>query len=297
MQIAIEHHTSYVFEAEAWHGVKRLRLRPRDCALQTVLDWQITVEGGQIECEYVDHNLNPTTLVSFGSGASQVKITCRGKIETRDGAGVSGAHQGFMPLWLLCNPTELTQAGPKLRALVAPFAPHGAQAQGNILDLLHRLSTAVREAVDYEPGHTDAHTTAEQALSLGKGVCQDQAHVFIAAARLLGVPARYVSGYLLMDAGEAGESAQAMHGWAEAYVPGLGWVGFDVSNAICPDQRYVRLAVGADYRSAAPVVSISQGGEAAQARLEVALRVATQCQSQQQGQFQAQQQMSQQAGD
>jgi transglutaminase-like putative cysteine protease len=111
-------------------------------------------------------------------------------------------------------------------------------------------------------------TTAEAALALGQGVCQDHAHIFIGAARLLGLPARYVSGYLMMD---DRVDQEAGHGWAEAHVAGLGWVGFDVSNAICPDERYVRLATGTDYRDAAPVTGINIGG--GQIALEVSLAV------------------------
>jgi transglutaminase-like putative cysteine protease len=133
----------------------------------------------------------------------------------------------------------------------------------------------VREAIAYQIGETSADTTAEQALTRGVGVCQDHAHTFIAAARLLGTPARYVSGYLLMD-GQVDQ--EAGHAWAEAHVAGLGWVGFDVSNAISPDRRYVRVATGADYRDAAPVTGIAQGS--GQADLAVRLAVEQQAQEQ-----------------
>jgi transglutaminase-like putative cysteine protease len=95
-------------------------------------------------------------------------------------------------------------------------------------------------------------------LADGKGVCQDHAHIFIAAARTLGVPARYITGYLLLD---SGGTADAHHAWAEAWVEGLGWVGFDVSNGICPTDKYVRLAVGLDAGYAAPVTGSRRGGQ------------------------------------
>jgi transglutaminase-like putative cysteine protease len=87
-------------------------------------------------------------------------------------------------------------------------------------------------------------------------VCQDHAHIFIGAARERGIPARYVSGYLMMN---DRIEQEATHAWAEAHIEGLGWVGFDVSNGICPDPRYVRVATGSDYRDAAPVTGISIG--------------------------------------
>ena len=92
-------------------------------------------------------------------------------------------------------------------------------------------------------------------VEAGTGVCQDHAHVFVTAARLLGLPARYVSGYLFVEDGQE----DASHAWAEVAVEGLGWVGFDVANQISPDERYVRLAVGLDYREAAPISGVRRG--------------------------------------
>jgi transglutaminase-like putative cysteine protease len=115
----------------------------------------------------------------------------------------------------------------------------------------------VRDRVEYVPGATGAHTGAAEALGDGKGVCQDHAHIFISAARTLGIPARYVTGYLVLD--DPGP-APAHHAWAEAYVEALGWVGFDVANRICPTERYVRLACGLDAGYTAPVVGSRRGG-------------------------------------
>ena len=110
--------------------------------------------------------------------------------------------------------------------------------------------------------------SAEEALAAGHGVCQDHAQIFIGAARLLGFPARYVSGYLFM---ENNVEQEASHGWAEAYVDGLGWVGFDVANGISPDERYIRVATGLDYKEAAPVsgMRFGDGGEAMTVTLQV----------------------------
>jgi len=137
------------------------------------------------------------------------------------------------------------------------------------LDRLHALSAVIRETVAYEIGATHAGSTVEQALAAGRGVCQDHAHIFVACARELGVPARYVSGYLMLDDRTTQEAA---HAWAEAHVEGLGWVGFDVSNGISPDARYVRVATGLDYAEAAPVRGTTYGGagEALSVEIEVA---------------------------
>jgi transglutaminase-like putative cysteine protease len=149
---------------------------------------------------------------------------------------------------------ETTQTKPDgtIRALAE--SAHGKDT----LSKLHALLGAVRDRVEYVPGATDTHTSAADALADGKGVCQDHAHIFIAAARTLQIPARYVTGYLVL--GEEG-TAEAHHAWAEAWVDSLGWVGFDVANRVCPTERYVRLACGLDAGYAAPIVGSRRGGE------------------------------------
>jgi len=120
------------------------------------------------------------------------------------------------------------------------------------------LTVAVAEAVAYTPGETHPGTTAAEALADGKGVCQDHAHLLIAAALTLDVPARYVTGYLHA----AGDLAEASHAWAELYVEDLGWVGFDPSNGVSPDARYIRIGSGADALEAAPIRGVAQGNGA-----------------------------------
>jgi len=126
-----------------------------------------------------------------------------------------------------------------------------------VLARLHNLASAVRDAMDYQIGVTDVQTAAADALERGAGVCQDHAHVFIATARLLGIPARYVGGYLWT--GPESRDYDASHAWAEAYVPDRGWVGFDPANRICPTASYIRASVGLDYWSAAPVRGVRKG--------------------------------------
>jgi transglutaminase-like putative cysteine protease len=109
---------------------------------------------------------------------------------------------------------------------------------------------------DTDPTHPA--TTAAEAFALKRGVCQDLTHVFITAARCLGVPARYVGGHFRRGDGVTDQSAG--HAWAEAYVPDLGWVAFDATNGICATDAHVRVAVGLDYLGAAPVRGMRHGG-------------------------------------
>lgn len=264
MRLTIRHTTHYGFAKPVKHGLQRLRLTPKSSHGQSVIDWKMEFDGARPEAEYDDHHRNRTTLVSVEPGTTAVTVSCSGTVDTADSAGIVGQHTGHMPFWCFLGQTALTRPGPRLRALVAGLDGDRERP----LELLHALRAAVLEAMPYTIGATDAETGAEEALALGQGVCQDHAHVFIAAARMLGLPARYVSGYLMMD-GRIDQ--EAGHAWAEAHVPGLGWVGFDVANGISPDARYVRLASGFDYRDAAPITGISNG--AGQTALEVRLAV------------------------
>lgn len=265
MRLSIRHETRYRYDAPARYGLQRVRLIPRDAPGLRVAAWRLEVEGGRIECEHDDHHMNRVALVSLDEGPHEVRLIAEGVVETEDRSGVVGETAGFAPLWLYRRVTPSTQPGPGLRRLVR--AVSGAGHDGEVATL-HALMHAVAEAVSYEIGTTGVDHTAEQALEAGRGVCQDHAHIFIAAARLLGTPARYVSGYLCMD---ARAEQEATHAWAEAWAEGLGWIGFDVSNGQCPDGRYVRVATGLDYQDAAPTAGLRYGGGTED--LSVALRV------------------------
>ena len=221
-------------------------------------------QGAREELSYDDQNWNHVTLISVIEGAHDVVVTCRGTVDTQDYAGVIGHHAGHMPLWGFLGETRLTRAGHQIRRLIGTVERSGEGMVGT----LHNLSSAIREAVAYEPGTTHVHTTAEDALIDGAGVCQDHAHIFIAAARALEIPARYVSGYLMMN---DRIDQDATHAWAEAWVQNLGWVGFDISNGISPDPRYVRVATGRDYADAAPVTGISFGAATENLHVDIAI--------------------------
>ncbi len=264
MRLSIRHTTHYRFTDPVPHGLQRVRLKPKDTHGQEVIDWTMACNGAQLELEYDDHNHNHVALVSVLPGAQEVTIQCEGAVETFDYSGVIGQHAGYLPLWSFLNQTARTTPGPKLRAL----AHCVRRDDGEVLAMLHALSAAITSDVRYETGATHVHTTAEEALRDGAGVCQDHAHIFIGAARLLDIPARYVSGYLMMN---DRIDQEATHAWAEAHVAGIGWVGFDISNGISPDPRYVRVATGRDYGEAAPITGIRLGS--ADEELHVSLAV------------------------
>lgn len=253
MKLSIRHRTHYLFKAPVVHALQRLRLTPKATQGQQIIDWDMQYENAHAELEYDDQNFNKVTLIAVEPGASDVTVTCSGTVKTEDNSGVIGRHAGHLPLWSFLGQTPLTKPGPKLRALIRDIPAPDAVSK---VDFLHALSEQIRIEIAYQPGSTGVNTTAEEAVDDGCGVCQDHAHIFIGGARAAGFPARYISGYLMMnDRIEQG----ATHAWAEAHIEGLGWVGFDISNGISPDTRYVRVATGRDYRDAAPVTGISFG--------------------------------------
>ena len=264
MRLKILHTTTYHFDTPVPYGLQQLRLIPKSRAGQAILSWKMQIEGGTLETEFTDHHQNRVSLISFDSHATSIVVHCEGEVETADMAGVTGRYAGFTPLWFFKGSTDLTRAGSRVRALTRGLKEEVAED----IARLHALSARVLAAVPYEIGLTHAATSAEEAVDHGGGVCQDHAHIFIAAARHMGYPARYVSGYLMMN---DRIHQDASHAWAEVYVEPLGWVGFDISNGISPDPRYVRVATGLDYREAAPVSGLRFGaaGEAMSIDIQV----------------------------
>ncbi|MCB1342962.1 MAG: transglutaminase family protein [Pseudooceanicola sp.] len=251
MLLTISHTTVYSYDAPVSYALQRLRLRPCNNRQQQVLDWSVGIEGGRVEVSYIDPYGNNTDLVSMDDAGAELRITAQGKVETVDTAGVLGFVNSPVPMWHYRQSTALTRPGEAIRDLAA-----GIDLGGGALAAMHALSGVIHDRVAYEPGATYAQTTAEEALAGGKGVCQDHAQIFASAARLAGIPARYVSGYLMLD---DRVEQDAGHAWAEVWLSDLGWVGFDVSNEHCPDERYVRIAQGLDYTRAAPAAGMRQG--------------------------------------
>jgi transglutaminase-like putative cysteine protease len=232
------------------YGLQKLRMTPKSRAGQRVIHWDIAIDGGRKELRYTDHHNNQVDLVSATAGTREIRIVTSGEVETANNHGVVGAQGGFVPLWMFLRQTALTKPGKTILSISKGID------MGDRIAGLHALSAAILSAVRYDQAEMDVTMSGEEAASRGHGVCQDHAHIFCSAARRLGVPARYVSGYLLMDV--SGQQA-ASHAWAEAWVEELGWVGFDISNGISPDARYVRVATALDYAGAAPVSGLLFG--------------------------------------
>lgn len=280
MLISVRHVTRYTYAQPARYQVQSLRLTPSPFEGQRILSWSIKAPAIERAVRFRDGYGNTGHLLAVNEPTAEIVIEASGLIETSDRAGVVRGLVETAPLRVYLRQTPITAADEAIRKLAA------SASGDDPLGKLHALMHAVRDAVDYRIGVTSAHTTAAEALAAGEGVCQDHAHVFIAAARHLGCPARYVSGYFLAG-GE--EPAEAGHAWAEAYVDGIGWIAFDPANRFCPTVNYVRLACGLDATSAAPVRGTRNGGHTEDLDVMVEVQPQQQQQSQAQSQSQTQQ--------
>jgi transglutaminase-like putative cysteine protease len=262
MLITVSHVTRYTYDEPVNYTVQSLRLTPAPFKGQRIANWQVRVPGCAKSLQFKDGFGNDVDLVTVHARHSELVIEAAGTVETSDCSGMVSGLAKSIPPRVFLKETEQTRPDSAIRDL--------AQSVGDKdpLDKVHALAGVVRDRIDYVAGITDNHTGAAAALADGKGVCQDHAHVFISAARTLGIPARYITGYLLMD--EA-QPADAHHAWAEAWIDPLGWVAFDIANRVCPTDRYVRLAAGLDAGYAAPIIGSRRGG--ASEKLDVSVAV------------------------
>lgn len=253
MLLTVQHVSTYRYTVPVRSAAQSLRLTPSVFDGQRVLNWRIGVADGLKGAEFRDGAGDWIESWSIKGPISAVTVEVEGSVETTDLNGMLRGHREWVPPGAYLRETLATRADAALTEL-SRGATSGAV---DPLDAAHRLSAAIADAIAYRPGATHAHTTAAEALSLGEGVCQDHAHALIAAARVAGLPGRYVSGYL--HSASDGQPHEAAHAWAEVWLDTLGWVGFDPANRCCPDDRYIRLGSGYDARDAAPIRGISRG--------------------------------------
>lgn len=250
MRLSVHHATRFKFDQPSGHSIHDVRLTPKPATGQRIVSWRI--EGPGKRSEWLDGHNNQVTTFSVAQQHDSVEIVVHGVYE------YSGADH-----WLRYGEVPTLPAPFWLRnsALATPDASFDPLIKGlhekaanptERVAVLHEVMGRIGERMTYGTGASTVDTTAAEALARGVGVAQDEAHIFIACCRRLGVPARYVSGYLRNDDPEL-HVGRTSHSWAEAWVPGLDWVGFDPANGISPRGDSLRVAVGLDYRDAAPV--------------------------------------------
>ncbi|MGQ0588367.1 MAG: transglutaminase family protein [Sphingosinicella sp.] len=274
MQLAVHYSTTYFYSEPARRVIQLLRKTPPSFAGQAVLDWRIDVDCDAQLREGRDGYGNITHMLYVDKPIESLRVAVTGRVLTEDRAGLIQGLPHDLPPQIFLRTTRLTGAGPALAALSAEVSS-GTDAA---LDRLHRLNALLQARLRFDTEATEVETTAEKACAEGHGVCQDFAHIFIAAARCLGIPARYVSGHLFRRDGD--HAQEAGHAWAEAWVEHLGWTAFDPTNGICTDDAYVRVACGLDYRDAAPVAGARAGGGSEDMAVEVRVDAMGQAQAQ-----------------
>ncbi|MDI9333608.1 MAG: transglutaminase family protein [Cytophagales bacterium] len=261
MRLIIHHNTHYHYEDAPKHLIQLLRLSPREDAHQRVINWHISTPGKQTLFKDAFGNLTHTHMLS--SPLPDVHLQVSGIVDVAAlvmGVVPDDHRTHTVPAMTYLVPTPLTTSFSAIDELAQSALPHGMHTG---IDALV-LARAICQAVLYRAGNTDVTSTAKQAFELASGVCQDHAHVMIAACRSLLVPARYVSGYV--DPGNS--RAAASHAWVDVWLQNS-WVSIDVTNGIYASDSHCRLAIGRDYLDACPVRGMREGGQTEQLDVSV----------------------------
>ncbi|WP_237153527.1 transglutaminase family protein [Oryzibacter oryziterrae] len=261
MRLRIHHEIKTEFDEPASMVVRSLRMSPRNFDGQYVRHWRIDVDSDCRQDRTSDPFGNVVHDFAVPGPLPGIVIVADGEVEVDDMAGVlKGIGVDRMPIGIYLRDTPLTEITPPIRALAADVR---ATSDGSTLDVCHRLMERLHEAVAEVPAELDELTGVatgrpEDTLTAEEGSPVAQAHAFIAAARSLALPARFISGYRLRDGG-----TNSLHAWAEALIDGLGWVAFDVTANKCPTDSYVRIASGLDQAGAAWVRGYDRGSSSA----------------------------------
>lgn len=255
MRLSISHETDYRYEQGPNSVIEILRLTPASTATQTIRSWRIDVTGDATLRRSEDAFGNLIHTFSVAAPGESLTITAVGVVDTEPTNGVVHGTPERQPLGVYLRHTPLTEPDEAIRDLAAAAR---TKAGTGPLDRAHAINTMVYESMTYERGRTTTATTAADALEAGHGVCQDLTHIFLAAARADGLPARYVSGYQYVEGRPRAQHES--HAWAEVYVDEFGWIAFDPTVGLCTTDCYVRVGVGLDTMSASPMRGAIYGG-------------------------------------
>jgi transglutaminase-like putative cysteine protease len=264
MKVEIVHSTRYHYSGPIAETVMEVRLRPMDGNGQRCRDFELEVSSGIKPRTYRDgygNNVHYFNLVRPHSGLS---ITSRSIVETGRELDADPGEDLVHDFLRYRAPVKDV---PGIHELARRHPIADPWSRAGVEQALDELTLTISREFAYDRAVTNVYSAVDEVLELQAGVCQDFAHLFIAVARAMGVPARYVSGYIHAQGGAgAGRAkgatrrvASASHAWAEAWVPGRGWVGYDATHPVRTSENHVRLAVGRDYSDAAPTRGIYIG--------------------------------------
>jgi transglutaminase-like putative cysteine protease len=260
MKLTIQHVTHYDYSEPVQYALQSLCLTPQASAHQTIHDWNLSAPAPLFAQRDSYGNLGHTWSLARRLYASWVRAG--GTVETHASPWLV---DDSAPSQLYLRSTHLTAADDRLHALGRLHLAAGLSEAAAMA-----LAQAVLQRVRYKSGTTTVQTTAMQAWELGAGVCQDHAHVFIAACRANGVPARYVSGYFYA----ADAPHLASHAWVDVCIEANAhrWLSIDVTHGCLMDERHVRLAVGLDYNACSPIRGVREGGGDESMRVRIDIR-------------------------
>lgn len=263
MRLRIAHKTTFSYDAPVIEAYMEMRLRPLDAGGQRCESFRMVTDPAGEVLGYVDRFGN--TVRHFDTIAPHDRLVVSTWSEVSTPAVFVDPERELSPLdrYDCLQPTAYAPLSTEIRDLA-----RGCAAPGDGVAAAGAVMEAVHGALAYVPGSTTVKTTAAEALACGRGVCQDFAHLMIAACRELGLPARYVSGYVL--APSRGDTA-ASHAWCDVFVAGRGWLALDPTHAAAQSDHYVRVAVGRDYADVPPTRGVFKG--AGQETMSVDVRV------------------------
>jgi transglutaminase-like putative cysteine protease len=264
MQITIRHTLKLGIADPIPRLLLHTLLTPQTGPGQRVLDWTVGLSTSAQTVPLVDGFGNKVLFASLAGVDGPIEITVSGTVETLGGNGVLGWPMGEPVPWLFHRVTPSTRIP---ASIWGRFRGEVGQQSGQ-LGAMHGLMARIRDVLDTTAGEQNQAQSGDGATQRqwqgGQDAqvrpAADYAETFVGSARALGIPARFVSGYVLSD--EPGVES-GPHQWAEAYVEGLGWIGFDPRLDVCPTDRHVRLAVGFDALTAAPVRAYPTVGDGA----------------------------------
>ena len=264
MRLRIEHKTTFTYDEPITEAYTEMRLKPSDLGGQHCLSFSLTTEPRGAVMRYADRYGNDVRHFDVLMPHQKVGATAISEVLTPE--ILLDAEQTLSPLdehdYLM--PTDYSPRNDHICDFIKPFA-----VDGDPLQTANAIMHAIFTSFKYEPGATDVKTTADEVLQLKRGVCQDFAHVMLSACRCVGLPARYVSGYLY-DPKLVGANA-ASHAWVDVFVPGPGWVSLDPTHDRQQTENYVRVGVGRDYADVPPTRGTYKGS--CQEKLDVQVGV------------------------
>jgi transglutaminase-like putative cysteine protease len=282
MQFTIRHVTRFLYESPISESVMEARVQPRSEGGQRCLHFALSTTPLSRVRMYQDHDGNVVHHFNIPGRISRLSVVAEALVESTPApvqpeALAAGAWEELDNVassgtcWEWLNPSPFARPIPALDAFAAELA---LERGGDPLSALVRLNDALFSRLTYSPKSTRVDSPIDEALASRRGVCQDFTHIMIALVRRLGIPCRYVSGYLFQQGEDGVRSPEgSTHAWAEAWLPGLDWVGFDPTNKLIADHRHIRVAVGRDYADVPPTRGVFKGLSSVRSELSVSVRV------------------------